>query len=44
MDLYPNEEEEVLLLLERVTEAQRFATMVCRRMATVYAIGHACHS
>jgi hypothetical protein len=29
MDLYANEEEEVLLLLERVTEAQRFATMVC---------------
>lgn len=30
LDLYPTEEDEVLLLLERVQEAQRYASMTLR--------------
>ena len=29
LPLYPTEEEEVLALMERVSEAQRYAKMVC---------------
>lgn len=29
LDAYPTEEEEVLILLERVTEANKMAIMVC---------------
>ena len=34
LPLYPTEEEEVLALMERVSEAQRYAKMVCWRKGT----------